>query len=338
MRTPAFSLGDIGVGLSVVLIAGCGGSSIGLRTTPVMTTTASSHRTGSYGDLVYVTTSKGIVVVAYPPLKIVQTLPVSYAYSAICSDPNNGNVYVVEQTQIVVYAHGGTSPIATLNPPSSDGYLTACSIEPISGDLAVSFNMHGYKSGAILIYKKGQGEPKVYSDKALASYIYTTYDTSGDLFFGAYSTKGEWRIEKLIVAKGRFSGISTNIGFGVYKIQSDGTYIVFENYYGKGHGSEVYQLQITGNTGTIVNQMNFFGAGYPSSFTMHDGAFFNALGQIKKAHSEGGIGEWGYPFGGAPHQKVFGVVRGAKDKIYDMAYSVGPTRVAKPNRAGFERK
>lgn len=313
------------VGAVVVLLAGCGGSSV---TVPSATTEAARmHRaSGASGDLVYATTSKGIVVLSYPPLKVVQTLPVSYAYSAICSDPKNGTVYVVEQNEVVVYAHGGTSPIATLNPPSSDGYLTACSVDPMTGNLAVSFNMHGYKSGAILVYPDGQGTPKVYSDKELTSYIYTTYDDSGDLFFGAYNTKGQWRIEKLVVATGRFSGITTNIGFGVYKIQWNGPYIVFENYYGKGHGSVLYQLQITGNTGTIVNQINFFGAGYPSSFALYDKYFFNTLGQIKKAHNEGGLGEWAYPTGGEPTVKAFGVVKGAKDKVYDITYSVQPTR------------
>jgi|SRR5579862_5019499 len=278
---------------------------------------------GSYGDLIYVSTSKAIVVLAYPGLKIVQSLPVSYAYSDICSDPKNGNVYIVEKTQVVVYAHGGTSPIGSLGPPLSNGYMQACSVDPLTGNLAVSFNMYGYKQGAILVYPSGQGTPTVYADKKLSSYLYTTYDDSGDLFFGAYGTKGNWRIEKLVVAKGRFSGIRTNIGFGLYKIQWDGSYIVFEEYFGKGHGSVVYQLQITGNYGTIINQMNFFDAGSPSNFAVDFGALFNALGQVKN-HRLGGIGGWSYPSGGDPFRKRFGVSKGPNDKIIDMAFSTAP--------------
>ena len=70
------------------------------------------------GDLVYVSTAKAIQVLTYPDMKIVQSLPAPYAYSAICSDPNNGNIYIAAGTEVVVYAHGGTQPTAILNPPT----------------------------------------------------------------------------------------------------------------------------------------------------------------------------------------------------------------------------
>src|SRR5690348_9574893 len=125
--------------LAAVSLSGCGQSGNAGAIPQSAAAIAGAHRaSGSSGDLVYVATSHAIVVLTYPQMKIVQSLPSPYAYSGICSDQSNGNVYVAGGTEVVVYAHGATSPIATLYPPAGYGSLVACAVDPTTGNLIVT--------------------------------------------------------------------------------------------------------------------------------------------------------------------------------------------------------
>jgi DNA-binding beta-propeller fold protein YncE len=88
------------------------------------------------------------------------------------SDSNNpfgecvdktGDVFVAEfggnagTAAILEYAHGGTSPIATLSDP---GYHPeSCSIDPTTGNLAVTND-----DGPLGIYTGAKGDPAYYAD------------------------------------------------------------------------------------------------------------------------------------------------------------------------------
>jgi hypothetical protein len=108
--------------------------------------------------------------------------------AGLCSD-SRGNVWVTLVGAIYEYAHGGTTPIATLK----DGKLNAwaCSVDPSSGDLAVvspAANSGDY--GDVAIYKHGRGSPKAYKDPLFGGYSGCGYDPSGNLYvmgFGAGS-------------------------------------------------------------------------------------------------------------------------------------------------------
>lgn len=73
-------------------------------------------------------------VFSYPGGRRVGTLSVSAA-NGLCSD-KAGNVYVVEDPDVVEYAHGGTNPIATF-----DDLLfptNGCAVDLTTGDPAVA--------------------------------------------------------------------------------------------------------------------------------------------------------------------------------------------------------
>jgi hypothetical protein len=323
-----FSRHISGVGLAIALLTGCGGLqntvSGGVPQGGALTNQGTAHRSlSSSGDLLYVATSKAIVVVSYPQFKIVGSLPLSYGYSGICSDPNNGNVFVAESTQVVVYAHGGTSPIATLSPPSGYTNLSACSVDPTTDNLAVSSMGPTPKQGAILVFAKGEGNATPRVDRNLDWYRYPAYDNNGNLFLTCWTQHGQFHIEELPAGRNQFKSIKVNVGFSADKIQWDGTYLAFEEH--EGHGSTLYQLQITGDIGTVAGSETFFEAGEPSNFWIQDGVLFNALSQVERGNDEG-IGVWPYPSGGEPSSRRFGLTKGKRDNISDLALSVAPSR------------
>jgi hypothetical protein len=320
----SFGRHALGVGLASVLLTGCGGQSATTSAMPQGSAAqARAHQaSGSYGDLVYVATSNAIVVLTYPQLEIVQSLPSPYAYSGICSDPNNGNVYVAAGSEVIVYAHGGTSPIATLTPPSGYHSLVSCAVDPTTDNLIVTSQLPGYTKAALLLYPGGQGNATIIATKQLDWYWYPTYDDKGNLFATCWTKHGHFHLDELPAGKTRFVSIKVVLGFSVYKVQWDGAYIAFQEFYGNGV-SKVFQLQISGDVGNIVGSETYARIGMSSNFWIHNGVLFNALGKIKK--NRGGIGVWSYPSGGDPTAKRFGVTKGANDKITDITVSVSPS-------------
>jgi hypothetical protein len=85
--------------------------------------------------------------------------------ATVCSD-KNGNVYIgdFDTWTIYEYAHGGTTPIKTLDNNLSDA--TGCSVDPTTGNLAVVNYSSGIgnKNGNVAIYTNATGEPTYYQD------------------------------------------------------------------------------------------------------------------------------------------------------------------------------
>ena len=100
--------------VAAFILGGCGQSSSAGAVPQGATALAREHRaSGSSGDLIYAATYRAIVVVSYPQGNIVAKIP--GRWFSICSDPNTGNVFASgPNNQINEYAHGGTTPVATL--------------------------------------------------------------------------------------------------------------------------------------------------------------------------------------------------------------------------------
>ncbi len=223
---------------------------------------------------------------------------------------------------MVVYAHGGTSPIATLTPPSGYHSLVSCAVDRTTDNLIVTSQLPGYTKAALLLYPGGQGTATIIATKHLDWYWYPAYDDKGNLFVTCWTDRGDFHFDELPAGKTKFVSIKVVLGFSVYKIQWDGAYIAFQEYYGNGL-SKVFQLQVSGRVGNIVGSETYAKTGMSSNFWIHNGVLFSALGPLKK--NQGGIGVWPYPSGGDPTKRRFGVTRGASDKITDITVSVAPS-------------
>jgi hypothetical protein len=121
-------------------------------------------------------------VYTYPQAKKAGSLSGFDQPQGLCTDAA-GNVWVANTgtSEIIEFAHGGTAPIATLENPGQNP--TACTVDPRSGDLAVSSvtTTEGGR-GSVSIFTKAKGTPKTLSDPGLAAMYFAGYDHAGNLF------------------------------------------------------------------------------------------------------------------------------------------------------------
>lgn len=247
--------------------------------------------------LLYISDDTGTVsVLSYPKGKRVGALTGFEETHGLCSD-TKGHVFVVDSKaqQIVEFAHGGTSPIATLS--DAGNYPNGCAIDPNSGNLAVSGGYPHYASGNVAVYAAAQGAPTVYTDFN-AIFAYCTYDGTGDVFATGTDGSQAWLSELP-------AGGASLVDIGIYgsinpspAIQWDGTYLAIESPSGDPLGpATVYQVEISGSSAKIVNTIKLYtkknkNPPRATQFWINAGKIVNP----ESAHNL--IGLWPYPVGG----------------------------------------
>jgi hypothetical protein len=314
----------LGVGLAAALLAGCGSGSQSALPQGALQAQSRPHRaSGSSDDLIYVTTAHGMLLVSYPDWKIVGSVSGDWSNDELCSDPNTGNVFVApaafaQSQELLEYAHGGTTPIATLAVPAGYTNLAGCSVDPLSGNLAVGAAQSGYKNGALLIYQAARGTPTVYTDKTVRMFASPVYDNAGDVFVQITTKKIGFKLAELGAGKNTFVTIRFNPELDIpAALHWDGQYVVFES------PPTLYQLQIAGNTGTVAGTENVdHGA---EAIAIQGSLMFGFDAQIKKPNNHA-IAVWPYPAAGEPKSKFYGIAKGRDDYLGALAVSVAPSR------------
>jgi hypothetical protein len=142
----------------------------------------------SNGDLVYGSHScGGLCVFSYPRLKQVGSVTIpSGTAGYLCSDAH-GNVFVLPAGTsggtIYEYAHGGTTPVATLSDSGPNaGTTRGCSVDSTTGNLAVTNNNPSYGSN-VAVYAGASGSPTVYpTGPNITDTGGCGYDDAGNLY------------------------------------------------------------------------------------------------------------------------------------------------------------
>lgn len=237
--------------VAAAMLAGCGGSQSPIGATGPSAVSVSPmalhSRMKDYArsDLVYVSDNiaNQVYVLSYPNGDLVQTLGGFDSPMGECSDLR-GNVWITNylSNQLNEYSHGGASPIATLKVRRP----TSCSVDPTSGNLAVTT---GYP-GTISIYVNGGGTPTKYTDPDLAVFDYCTYDDQGDLFVdGSSSTI----IAELAEGNLTFTSVMLSREMSPGSMQWDGKYLAIVDTAGGSVGpTPVRLVSVSGTTGTVV--------------------------------------------------------------------------------------
>ena len=123
-----------------------------------------------------------VYVYSYPRGKLMGALTGFESPEGECVN-KAGDVWITNTSaaEIVEYAHGGASPIATLS--DAGQYPVGCSVNKSTGDLAVS-NSQTTSSGAgsVSVYPAASGTPKTYSVPNTYYPYFLGYDSHGDLF------------------------------------------------------------------------------------------------------------------------------------------------------------
>ena len=253
-------------------------------------------------DLLYAANVTTLFVFAYPKTKYIgeMTLPAEGGGGQVCSD-GGGDIFVPvqissSQGEILEYAHGGTSPIATLNSPT--GFQPyACAVDRKSGNLAVT-DFPGTGFGSVEVYQSATGTPTVYSDRRVEDFIYCTYDDKSNLFVTTFGGKaGNISLAELPSGGSKFTNITITGGgggFSQFGIQWDGKYITLARF----HSDGIYRMKIAGEKAMITGITHLKGARDAA-----DGFQYWIQGRVAIRptgnHLEQ-LGLWNYPAGGAP--------------------------------------
>lgn len=247
-------------GAVAALLTACGGSQSQPATTGQILAQrdpGAADRLASaplHRDLFYVSddATADVYAFTYPQGRHVKTWTGFDSPQGLCVD-FYGDVFVTDvgALAVVEYAHGGTEPINTL----SDSYSPiACTIDPISGNLAVA-----NKTGSVSVYPRATGEPTIYSVPFVP--LFCTYDTSGDLFADgtgvkiqiAELRKGSDTFKKVAYAK-RNNGQPA----GLQAIGRQLDVGSASPYQGRCCG-KVYRFRTKGTHGTLIDTMSIRG-------------------------------------------------------------------------------
>ncbi len=175
----------------------------------------------SSGPLIYaVHGCGGTCVLSYPSGELVGVLGQSGV--GVCSD-NDGNVFITLDSTVSEFAHGGTTPIATLSLPG--GSAAGCSIDPETNNLAVIFK-NSYAD--VAIFDNETGAPSIYTSHIDS--LYCGYDNKGNLFVGGYAASANAGLAELLAGKTQFRQLGINPSVGQPgQVQWDGKYITYES-------------------------------------------------------------------------------------------------------------
>jgi len=289
--------GALGICVALVILAGCTSwfPALELERAADLPTARGSAGT----DLLYVTGGcKGTCVLSYPSAKPRGSLDVAGA--GLCSD-KHGNVFVATAASsgdAVVYefGHGSTKPKATLNVPGD--LAEGCSVDPTSGNLAVTYLCQDCSYGPVAVYRNAKGTPATYEEPGV--YLaYCGYDSEGDLFADGNSSSG-FALVELSAGRSALRALSVNqsITFAG-QVQWDGIYLAIEDL----SHPVIYRFKISGSTATRKGTTQLAGAGkFGAQSWIQDNTVIVPFSPKGSTPVE--VGYWKYPAGGTATKVV----------------------------------
>ena len=277
----------------LAVAAGCGGSQNQTSTLVPGQSNAATAELGRLGvgssmsadaptrDLLYVADSKdgSVYVYSYPEAKPQGRLLDVHA-AGLCAG-KNGDVFMLAGNDVLQYAHGGTRPIAALRNPLG-GAAQFCSVDPVTGNLAVSGGASAHSG--VAIYAGAKGGPKIYASREGAGLPYgaVAYDNDGNLFVQT-AARG---LAELPVGAARMREIAWN---GAHppltgSIQWDGKYLAVAS------GATILRYTIAGSAAAPAGEIPLRGAASAQQFWIHGGKVV--------VPDAGGVMLYAYPAGG----------------------------------------
>jgi NHL repeat len=303
MKISRSTFGALAACAALSLLAAC--SSATSQTAPPMTSQQSvTKHIGSWmspdakkRDLLYVTDEGNyhVYVYDYPSGKLVGTLDAAYGSpTGLCVD-KKGHIFVTEYNgqEVLEFAHGGTTPIASLYDP---GQPIGCAIDSKTGNLAVANEMSpsgGY--GNIAIFAKAKGTATTYTDwSAMELPYWLSYDNAGNLFIDGEFIQSGFRfvfVELTPGSSGKFTTLSMQYPPGSPNgVQWNGKYITLGST--DGMNGLIFQLTLSGSQLTVVGTTQLSGYSRMPTYWID--------GTTVIATSGGDFGFFKYPAGGSP--------------------------------------
>lgn len=272
-------------------------------------------------DLFYISDNgtDDVYIYAYEPGRgktLVGTLTGFSSPKGICVD-KAGNVFITNQvplrvgpSTVVEYAHGGTHPIATLI--DSAYYPYGCSVDPVTGNLAVTnaSTSYSYGPGDVAIYPNAKGAPINYLDSDFDQYFFCGYDNKGNLFVDGLSSGSASEFAKLPKGSKTLKSITLNQTVQLPGgVQWDGKYVAI----GDQIAATIYQFNVSGSVGTKVGITPLNGGNYVRQFWIYGRKV------IGPDNQGANVKFWNYPGGGTATKSI-------NNFKYPIAATVSPAK------------
>ena len=242
----------------------------------------------------------GVLVYTYTPPR--------FKFVGILSDPNYPygecvdaaqDVFITNGSVIYEYAHGGAKPIRVLGDPA--GVPNSCSVDPATGDLAVTSGSRlGSNAITVAVYKGGKGRPKLYPDTAFNYLLFCGYDKHGDLFVdGGTATSNAFLLAELPRGSDTFTTISVKQAIEYPGgIQWVGKHLTV----GDSFQHVLYEFDIKGSRAKEVGSISLTGAINIDQFLVRNARLINPSGNVEGR--SGFVDFYSFPAGGSPSRKL----------------------------------
>ncbi|MBV9233446.1 MAG: hypothetical protein JO030_05330 [Candidatus Eremiobacteraeota bacterium] len=238
-----------------------------------------------------------VYVYSYPEGKLKGTLTgIATTPFGECSD-RDGNVWITDlNSQIVEYAHGGTTIIATLNDPGQASY--GCAVDPESGDLAVA-NLETLSGGpgSVSIYKHAKGTPKVYADPNSVNEYFLYYHNDTLYVVGQKFNSGAYQLAAF--AHKKFTDLTLTGGTISYPGGVGFDHGLWIGDSGSGSSATIYQIAVKGTTATVTGTTPLTNGRYCGQELAYRGAALCPSGSVLL---------YKYPAGGDPYKSIGNLV------------------------------
>jgi hypothetical protein len=256
-------------------------------------------------EMLYVSNdgTDSVYIYQYPQGRRIGKLTGLQGPSGVCTN-SSGDVWVVEGaiSQLVEYAHGGTKRIAD-RADTGAGDLLGCSVDPKTGNLAVADLGDSSGPGNVAIFADAKGTPKKYKASNLAAAYFCAYDDSGNLFIDGVNASGAFQFLELPSGSTKLVTITLNQSVGFPGgVAWDGKYVAIgDQEYQNGHSSAIYQVSVSGSSGTVTGTTKLGGSCDVLQFGIYSGTV------AAPDDCDNDLSLYDYPAGGSPTLTVAGL-------------------------------
>jgi hypothetical protein len=286
-------------------VAGCGGAPMFPSTSAASSplTERASHAwmapRAKSGDLLYLSdvSTNDVDVFSYPRARMVGKLTGFGAPRSECAD-RKGNVWIADEQgyDVIEYPHGSTKPIVALSTP---GAPHGCSVDPKTGDLAVT----GGVGGVILaVYHRTKHnkwlDPKEYTDSSIRRVAFCGFDAQGNLFIDGLDKGkgGTFRMAELPRHATSLMDLSVNQSIaGAGQVQWDGSALAVGDT--GVTPSVIYRFAVSGSTATLIGSTTL-------DDTKSVRQFWVDAASVIGPDFDADAGIWKYPSGGSPVKRI----------------------------------
>jgi len=176
--------------------------------------------------------------------------------------PQAGDIWIASTnaSQVLEYAHGGTTAIDTIDTPGQ--YPIGCASDPLTGNLAVSnIVTTGSGAGSVTVYASPSSSGTNYPVTIMTRVYFLTYDDLGNLFVdGSNPPNQAFLFAELPAGASAFVPLTfpesmSFPGSVTWDGQKNGHIVVCDQNY-----SLCYQSQVSGSTVSVTGTFNLAGA------------------------------------------------------------------------------